>query len=403
MIIVVQLGVISPVLAEPLDIGILRQSPSWYSSSQKEKLKMILAADLGFAQLVPLLPENFHIKTTVEDAPFQSLIDEAFLLLIKAPSMQKLCHNILLADAHLISSVLGVSFSTAKKISDNCVSFPGAQELLPNKRFYDKKYIFIFSPDTDLALDSWTNQIGYTYIFINPKGITIDRFLGILLHELAISLDFKEQIGLFTSGNGNFPELPEFESNSSACLVSFLRDPLIKYSFSGARAARFENEVLRQIGFKTNYSETFSCAQEFTNQLLYVASILKALSPEREFNHKLSIASCAKEHSPNLLEKIQALMNSKMIFQNKTSLDTCAYLTTPQLSLWTFSATEGGPRPRIGNGWGAGYSKPKEIRYINPELLSDKGNNFEKIVLQPMAIENKKHALENYLRQPIKR
>ncbi len=391
--------------AKELDIGLLKKPMPWYPESQSQQVRMALSGDVRYAQLVPLLPSQFYIRLSESHEEFQSLIDQAFMVLSQAPSMKAICHNLLNGKSELISSLYGVSAPTAQRIANDCGNVKGTMEIAPKKRIFPRKYVFVFSPDPGLYLDSWTNTIANVYLFINPREINDQRFLRILVHELAIALDFKEQVALGArkSADAKLPEIPGFENKSYECHpAALLRNPIVKYSFSAVRAFKFENKVMSELGFDLPMEPKKSCSQEFVDNLPFIASITKALRIEEIFSQQVSSPNtrCERENSLSLLQQIQMLMNSKLEFSDSRTVSTCDYLAEPQLSLWTFSATEGGPRPRIGNGWGGGAgTQSRDFRELRMESLPDKGQQFEKLLVAPSGIQEKQRIIREYLKK----
>ena len=71
---------------------------------------------------------------------------------------------------NLIQNYFGVSKASSLKISNSCaLNSKIKTEPIPNKRTFPREYIFIFSEELSLPLDSWTNQVGVTFLFINSK------------------------------------------------------------------------------------------------------------------------------------------------------------------------------------------------------------------------------------------
>jgi hypothetical protein len=391
--------------AKELDMGLLNKPMPWYPESQVQQVRMALSGDVRYSQLVPLLPTQFYIRLSEGNEEYQALIDQAFLVLSQAPSMKAICHNLLNAKPELISSLYGVSAPTAQLIANDCRNFKGTLESVPSKRLFPRKYVFVFSPDAGLYLDSWTNTIANVYLFIKPQEINEQRFLRILVHELAIALDFKEQLALGArkSADAKLPEIPGFENKTYECHPSaVLRNPIVKYSFSAVRAFKFENKVMSELGFGLPVEPKKSCSQEFVDNLPFIASLTKALRIEEIFSQQVSSPNtrCERENSLSLLQKSQMLMNSKLEFSDSHTVGTCDYLVEPQLSLWTFSATEGGPRPRIGNGWGGSTgTQSGDFRQLRIESLPDKGQQFDKLLVAPVGIQEKQRILREYLKK----
>lgn len=307
----------------------------------------------------------------------QALVDESFIELSKYDRFMQVVQSVLNSDPQLISKILGTSDRASSEIAE-LTNKSSLKIKIPNKIFYQREYVFVFTTNENL-INSWTNLFNVTYVIVNPMIFSKDLFTRILLHELFMVMDFKEQFLTLPLKEGLFPKVAE----DKICQIRLaIKDPMIKYAFNLIRGFYFENYILNSsiVDEKTEI-QIDQCIQNVKEFLPFFEKIKSNFLPEQVLMNFVNFNQCTISEL-SLVEKMEIIRQSVVQLETGGMTQLCDYLTEPEISLWTFSPTIGGPRPRIGNGWGSLQPQQPSTAQINQFGLKyqniKKNKNLEK-------------------------
>lgn len=318
--------------------------------------------------LMFLLPPHSKTYDSLYDPKVQALIDNLYTEILKSPTAQWMCEKAN-GDIDLINGIFGVSSTFAKKMQKTC----RAKEKVPliQKTFRHRQYIFVVTPETPVV-EAWTNNQNVTQFFIRSDEISRQYLLKLLIHEFAVAMDQKSSFGEMRTFAFGL-QSAEYTGDNQCKVFNALRKPLAKYAFSSLRAEEIEFRILSELGYKVESTTKESeCGDQALLRMIKLAQVNYAFGPEEDFGKLLN--ACPESLDP--LEALEILRHEKMVYVDKTGkkeVSFCEFLKTPDLGLFSFSATVGGPRPRIGSGWG----KEKQRSILTSEDGSESRKKFK--------------------------
>jgi hypothetical protein len=279
------------------------------------------------------------------------------------PQQKELCKAF--EDGYMIQNTTGVSDSIAKQIDKNCgyrkSNICNAYGCFFNA--WGKVFIFAFA-DVGLGYSSFT-EAEYTLIIITPET-TADDIKKSIIHELAISMDFKTDqqfdMNLYLDSRFGYPnyrkafwyhEKQYTDLNDDKLYELFIafkthHDSLTQVIFAIIRANLMEEIVTtkRKIIELPTHDQCVEIAKDILeNQLIpkentfYVSGEFSA-----RFKNKTQLESDFKQ-----ITRSDILMPFKF---NDKNITFCQYLMIPEYSRLGIGVFNGGPRPVIRpGGW----------------------------------------------------
>lgn len=203
-----------------------------------------LAAPTGYIyQVLPLLPPDARIVELSESSFEGQRIDQLLLRILKTPSGKVFCGAVA-RDFEEFQKSFFLGRSEARKAFSACEGHFAKKQY---HRIFKKKYFVVYVGQTDVAIDGWTTPRNETFLVVSGNDLQEDRLLRTLTHELAISLDRKEQIGFL--GQLDFPGLGVVGGTDVCEQLSVIRSGTIKHALSALRAFDLENSDTFATGF----------------------------------------------------------------------------------------------------------------------------------------------------------
>ncbi len=310
-----------------------------------KKLKL----DDRYTGFTRIATNRFKFLSSRENVSLQSYIDKTVFKILSTPTGNEICSLLATQGAGFLEYALGVSPPMAIRLYYSCPT--EKQKLLPYDMQKKREYVFLYTLDAEPPLEGWTTNQNVTYIFLRNEDFNDNFLTTVLIHEIAIKMDLKEQWAW--SGNLYDFNLDQvFYTGDKPCeVLATIRHPLIKYAFNSLRATVIEDKILSELGIRRkSLSSGFekSCIKpvlELIPSLLRLAAIFRA-------ELKLSIlqsSQCSGQNGLKLADLFATLQNEEVI-ESKTGnrISLCKYLSEPAIGTYIISPTMGGPRPRIG-------------------------------------------------------
>lgn len=307
-----------------------------------------LATNLRYHTLPLLMPMQFRLLSSRQDAKAQAFVDEALTRILKTATGKKICQQATNGRADLIVSVFGLTEAVARHLQPHCT--PKVVASLPMVSNRPREYVFIHTTDSNAPVEGWTTPHNVSYIFLTNADFNEEFLLRVLAHETAIKLDLKEQWGTFGDLQMFSDILGVRYVGTNSCEVQYaIRHPLIKYSLSALRAQTIESQILFELGLQSSLaSDPQKCVDQVTSLLPSMAR-MGALLKYEKLHNSLQTKTCSDSRELNLNRALQVLQEESvqdLATQRQVSL--CDFLKKPFLSSMAFGPFSGGPRPRIG-------------------------------------------------------
>lgn len=304
-------------------------------------------------QAIPLLPADARFVEISANTTLGNRIDQATLRIFSSPTGKKFCGAVI-NDYQTFKNSFFLNTSYAKKAFILCKGHFATKRIF---RLFPKKYFLALSESNNFIADGWTTPRNETFLFIAKSEFTDDRLTRTLIHELAISLDGKEQIGflgILDSTNLNI-QLDDQSCNS----IPLIRDGQIKHTLSTLRAFDVERQISNElkIPLPTGFADWKKISCE--DKMIFMSSYVEKFSIKAEgfVNSSIDKAKCANTLSyPDTMsmhEKIKTLSETIFTFSDGSKQNACDYLSSG-LPFFPGVSLRGGPGPRIGGG---GWSK----------------------------------------------
>ena len=302
-----------------------------------------------YYNLAVLTPPQFQVLSSRTSPEIQQWIDHALTRIFQTPMGKNICEITTNGLANKLIEIYGLSAQAAENLQTRCT--PSVAKSLPFRPQELREYIFVYTREHRAVVEGWTNNRNVTYIFLSDSDFTENFLFRILIHELAVQLDTKEQWGAF-GGLDTLKKtvIPVVYQGERSCEVHrSIRNPLIKYSLSALRAQTIEDQVLRELGLlETQKTSAASCIQEVTTLIPSILRIGPLIMTEQAFL-PFQTGHCSADNKVDVFSALQTLANEKVTdLESNSEMSLCEYLRTPRLGTWSFSPIMGGPRPRIG-------------------------------------------------------
>lgn len=315
-------------------------------------------------QVIPLLPSTHTIIEVNPNTTYADFIDQIVYQILTSNKGSQFCGAVD-NDYKNFQKAFFIGDGYAQKAYRQTICSKHFTKKIISK-LYAKKYILITTDDENFLADGWTTALNETYIFITNHDLknNSDRIKRTIIHELAISLDKKEQIGFL--GKIDFPNLGIEISPNSCELLPLIRDVYIKHALSSLRAFDIEDQIMsEEKNLIPLVHPKISCIKKLKSLAHYLLNNFNyTLSIENNINllldSTLVSAKCDSaqySHNLNLTlnDKIKKLSQLQLNFNNGTSEKACDYLSSG-FPFYPGASFRGGPSPRIGGG---GWNVPE--------------------------------------------
>lgn len=304
-------------------------------------------------QVLPLTPRDAEIRLVEPGSAFSHRIDELILKILKSPSGRTFCGAI---------GPEPLNFRRAFFINDRLVtegyqvcegSFAPRTIHVP----FQKKYFVSETLTTDFPADGWTTPRNETFLFLNKHEISDERISRTLIHELAVSLDGKENFGF--GGFVRIGNLGIQEDQNACSIVPIVRQGRIKQALSAIRAFDLERKISEELGFQLPVKFANWQGKTCPEKVLFMAAAMRdfkqSMAAETFVNSLMDQPMCLAGSSPmssqnlSLKESAEILDNTTLTFADRTQTSACDYFTDG-ISFVPGLSFRGGPGPRIGGG-----------------------------------------------------
>lgn len=307
------------------------------------------APSAHFYQILPLLPHDAQLIEVTNEMQEGILIDQLVANIFSTPTGRSFCGAVE-EDYNEFKRSFFLNDKSAREAFIFCKGFFAKSQI---HRLFQKKYFLIITDSIDFAIDGWTSSRNETFLVLSNRENTTDRLTRTLAHELAISLDKKEQIGFL--GIIDFPELGIKTDIDSCTTVPILRNAEIKHTLSALRAFDIEKKISTELSISLPQGfadwDTLSCSKKIHFIAPYIQRLSSAIENENLLNESIDQPHCPGKIVPaaDIFQKMQALDNLKFTFTDGSVINVCEYMSKgwPYYSGASF---RGGPGPRIGGG-----------------------------------------------------
>lgn len=350
--------------------------------------------------LIKLLPTQFDVKSSTNRKDIQNLIDSLYQEIFSSTRGQWICKATTGGQVNRLQQIFGISKDLADKIKKDCTPESDFKDYI--KFEFPREYFFVITPE-EPVVSGWTNSFGVTVFIMKPNEITREHVLRLMIHEMAMRIDQKQpngSVGMLLFGR-NFIE---YEGQNKCLFVSRLYDLSTQYIFAAIRAEKLEDEILSELGYavKPEAPEKF-CGEKAITRAESVVQLKSIYEADERIHQEIGLCSNFKKadhETGDLVDSILAL--DKEFIRIKDQVTTaCKFLSEPEWGNFIFSALAGGPRPRIGNGWGQSSGTTKDIgKDLNSQKVTEikmnlKAINASKVTFPGFQLEDNNEVKKN--------
>lgn len=315
---------------------------------------VLLAEKSSFFDLVKaFLPKDILLSDLIEVLPGTSHAEQidSILLKVLTTNTGKIFCGAYDENYEKFEGTLFIGSAASRKGFELC---KGHLSKASKNRVWKKHYYIGLTQRTDHLATGWTTPRNETILFINPKVDRPERLTYSLVHEIAVSLDRKENIGF--GGEINFSRAGLVNSMSSCLAAAINRKAEFKHLLTALRAFEIERHVGADLGMEIplylKSLSTLSCTDKIISLEPAVRPFLPAMQTEKIFNALFDTSSCSD--LVNALSTVDSvarvLAGITLNFEDQTQRNACEYFTEG-LPFLPGAGFRGGPGPRIGGGW----------------------------------------------------
>lgn len=308
--------------------------------SNEKSLRAIYQNEL-IAQVAPLLPKKFQLVYPVT-AELQTMIDAVHFAMMQKPTGKEICKKATGGTPEQLDEVFGLQGPLATSLRKTC-----AEPSFTPKRNYSTSRSFgiLFYDGEPPPFESWTSRFNATIIAIGPKDRNEKYLVRSLAHELAVKMDAKNNL----SAKENLGYI--YKGLDTCEIMSALRSPMVRVTFSTIRALQIEKALLQELGFPVENKPFASCEERFISVLPSVLDLSKAFFLENIFLDDTLKSQCPQTQGKiDSLDKILDLLNYTKIQVSDKEQSLCEFMSEVDLSNSSMTLYSNGPRPRLGDG-----------------------------------------------------
>lgn len=322
------------------------------------------SAGLGFSS-----SEHASDPDKAEAERLQKFIDTVILNIMTTPTGNFLAYRLAAHDYILIQSLLGVNHDLAFKLANHFEKNSDKEYAESVEQAYTKRlktphhipgqvarFNFIYTRDDMGTLDSWTDNVDNTIIFVRPQDIKkkctncSEKFYRAFTHELAQSADANSFIDPNTFKK-------DYTGQDFCKTLTAVTHPKIRMAFSTVRSYLVEDRILSELGFSPKFDKKYKNVQSCSNILkpLITFSEKYANALKDEKNHQLMQLSSMNCENANFSLDELLIQIDRSVAKNKygTEISLCDYLLKIKFDSPVFRPQlSRGPRCRVGNGCG---------------------------------------------------
>jgi hypothetical protein len=334
-------------------------------------------ASIWLGQVAPMSPADALIYQAIPGSHWLPEIETAVLNILKTPTGQSFC-SAAGNNKEVMRRLFFITEASARKAMALCDG-----KMMPFRNLpLHKKYFVITSKEPNMQATGWTSPSNETFLFINLNEPLRNQIYSILAHEIAISMDQKEQIGYL--GVLDFPDIGLIKDEASCQVLPSLREPLIKHTFSTLRAFEVEAAIMKELNLESDIKNMawgqIDCVQKFKFMHSYISKMNHAFDAESLISQLMQVPSTCENPSTERLsvdEKAKLISQTQLTFNTGLSVNACEFMSRG-LPFFAGVSFHGGPGPRIGSGWkdlepreGSGQidSMKKEIENLRQQQL----------------------------------
>jgi len=328
-------------------------------------LALCASADSDYLEQVRALsPSDAQIQEVLPNSRESILIDHALLKIFSTPTGKSFCAT----STENFNSFKNSFFINSERAQQAFSSCHGHFSQTQIKFRFQKRYYMVSSERGSFPANGWTTSANETYLFFQEGDLREDRLIRTLSHELAVSLDRKEQIGF--AENIDFSSLGILETKDAKASLPFLRRTSIKHSFSALRAFEVEAQIAQELNLQLPPGlialKNLTCEQKLNFITPYLRSFEKALQDEQFVNMVFDEANNENHTDDTNIFKGAAhtLSQLQFTFMNGETKNVCDYMSQG-IPFFAGVSMRGGPGPRIG---GTGWKTLEGISIRNDEL-----------------------------------
>lgn len=323
-------------------------------------LSALLFSSLALAQTVSmnfqyeisaLAPRDGVVEEVKAGSALSQIVDQKVIEILNTETGRVFC-KVTANNPYWIKRIFLVNEENIKHVQSACKDSFGLQVV---QTIYPKRFFIVWTKQDNYPVDGWTSFRNETLIILNKSSDWENRLTQSIIHELAVALDKKEQLGF---GGGLLDRsLFGLVSDQQSCLTQALvRKASIKYTLSGMRAFDVEARIVRELKMSVPEGfaqwENLSCLDKFKFLKVYTEPLANTFAPEELANRFMDVNTCSPLVSDlNDEERIELLSQLTLNFEDGSSQNACDFLSKG----WPFYpglSMRGGPGPRIGgSGW----------------------------------------------------
>ena len=299
----------------------------------------------------------------------QKFIDTVILNIMATPTGNFLAYRLTGNHGLLTQPLLGVNYYLSKKLAPAFVENPDDEYERLVEASYSQKSIgsnkirtgvtrfdFIYTTDELGYLDSWTDNVDHTMIFVRPQDLKknctncSEKFYRAFTHELAQSADANSFIDPIAFKK-------DYVGQDFCKTLAAVTHPKIRMALSTVRSYLVEDKILGELGFSSKFEKKYKNVQSCTNILKPLITFLdkyaSALKDEKDYHHlQLSSMGCESTNF-SLDELLKQIDRSVAKNKYRTEISLCNYLLKVKFDSPVFRPQlSRGPRCRVGNGCG---------------------------------------------------
>lgn len=335
-----------------------------------------------FYKLRYLFPQKFRVAQAQD---LQKILDEAILAIASTETgKQAICPFAVDSDADL-QSYFQVSGAAAHTLREGCEGRPAVPAITRRLRIMRearppfqptplvpfKKFVFLFAEDKLPEIEAYSSRQNITYIILDRRDFSFPALVRTIAHELAVSYDQLSRLGYLmdpvTWDQGlnyafgrSLREDPVFADIADAPrkeMVCALRDPALKYAATAQRAFQFEDRVSKESNdLSPAVAASGSCEEILAKNSVLLQGMARAVSWETGWYEAAcgKIATDPAQRVKQVLGRIRVLTSATLYFrESRKAMSLCDLLLNPRVGPGEPDLHSGGPRPRMGGGWGA--------------------------------------------------
>jgi hypothetical protein len=304
---------------------------------------------------------QYRITEAYEGTELSKFIDQTVLKILATPTGRLICRAIPADDYSIKNSVI-INQSNMSEFRNVC---RGQSPARVSYRPYKKRFFLIELEDSERQFDGWTNFKSETLIFVSRGEDYQKRIIRTLVHELVVSFDQKENIGVFGSMKFNDQQL--VGDHKTCEMLTLIRNAKLKLRLTALRAFEFEVKVLQELGLAipadvkqhlTEFSNAKSCEDKIRKIDVFAPEINRLSILENKVESFLDVGVCGAiltEEKNNELREMSAIEAAILLdrhelrFSGERPIKACDFFSRA-FPFIPGTNLRGGPSPRLGGG-----------------------------------------------------